>query len=232
VLLVVNPLDYYSILMPAISFRMADGSWVERLPLPTRIIQSVHVTRNEAILGIGKRYFFGLGTGKGGKIEYTDHRLFLEDKRLYRTKLYGNGRPLDALSFLRLNITNLIPTVDNININNWPAALNVDVVDDPLLVSGIADARLAGLTIGTLDLVPAFNKSVMIYTAATGNATDVIKAVAKDGEATIAIKVGETAVENGAAATWAEGANTVKITVTRGVETETYTVTVTYTPAG
>ena len=38
---------------------------------------------------------------------------------------------------------------------------------------------------------------------------------------------GETPVVNGAAATWAEGANIVTINVTSGTETETYVVTVT-----
>jgi UDP-N-acetylmuramyl tripeptide synthase len=71
---------------------------------------------------------------------------------------------------------------------------------------------------------------VFVYTAATSNASDTITAVAKDGESLISIKNGETTVANGAAATWAEGANVVKVTVLRGVETETYTVTVTYTP--
>jgi hypothetical protein len=51
--------------------------------------------------------------------------------------------------------------------------------------------------------------------------------VAKDGEATIEILNGDTPVANGAAATWGEGANILTINVTNGVETETYTVTVT-----
>nr|DAP75525.1 MAG TPA: hypothetical protein [Caudoviricetes sp.]DAZ38447.1 MAG TPA: hypothetical protein [Caudoviricetes sp.] len=38
---------------------------------------------------------------------------------------------------------------------------------------------------------------------------------------------GETPVSNGAAATWAEGANTVTITVKNGAAQKVYTVTVT-----
>jgi hypothetical protein len=48
-----------------------------------------------------------------------------------------------------------------------------------------------------------------------------------DGEATIEILVNDGAHNNGAAATWNVGENTVEITVTSGTETETYTVIVT-----
>jgi len=111
VILVINPVDYFKKLIPAVTVRAADGTYVERFPFPTRVIQSVHVPQNEAIIGIGNRYFMGLGTGKGGKIEYSDEYRFLEDERVYLTKLYGNGRPLDNKSFLRLNITNLAPSI-------------------------------------------------------------------------------------------------------------------------
>jgi len=91
----------------------------------------------------------------------------------------------------------------------------------------VYDARLASLKIGTLPLSPTFNKSVMVYTATTTDATNTITAVAKDGEATIAIEVNDAAHTNGTSATWGAGANTVEVTVTSGTETETYTVTVT-----
>jgi hypothetical protein len=91
----------------------------------------------------------------------------------------------------------------------------------------VYDARLASLKIGSLTLSPTFNKSVMVYTAETSDASNKITAVAKDGEATIAIKVNDADHENGTAATWEEDENTVEITVTSGTESETYTVTVT-----
>jgi hypothetical protein len=165
--------------------RAADGSYVERFPFPTKVIQSVHVTQGTAIVGIGRRYFFGLGTSKGGKIEYSDHYHFLEDERVYLTKLYGNGKPLDSTSFKVLNIANLTPVDPRTYITNWPSSLDVEVTNDPLNVAGVYDARLASLTIGSLTLSPVFNKSHMIYTAATSNATNTITAVAIDGDAKI-----------------------------------------------
>lgn len=225
VLFVVNPIDYFTKLMPATTV-MVNGVWVNNIfPFPTKVVQSVHVPQNEAVVGLGKRYFFGLGTGQGGKVEFSDHYRFLEDERVYLTKLYGNGKPLDAVSFKRLNITSLKSFVQRVFMTN--AKIDTNVLNDPLNVSQVFDARLASLAIGSLTLSPKFNKSVMVYTAATTNATNVINAVTMDGEATVEIMNGETPVANGAAATWVEGANTVTITVTSGTETETYTVTVT-----
>lgn len=88
-------------------------------------------------------------------------------------------------------------------------------------------ARLSGLTIGALTLNPAFDSDVTEYTANTTNATNTITATPEDEDATVTILNGETAVNNGSAATWVEGANTVTITVENGTAQEVYTVTVT-----
>lgn len=220
VLFIVSPKDYFAKIFSATTYRQQDGSYINNIfPFPTRLIQSVYVPENEAIMGIGARYFMGLGTGKGGKIEYSDEYRFLEDERVYLAKLYGDGKPLDSKSFLRLDITNLKPTPIKTQV--------VNSVDNPMPFYQVSDARLASLALGSLTLSPAFNKSVFVYTAATSNATNTITVVAKDGEATIEILNGATPVVNGAAATWVNGANTVTINVTSGTETETYTVTVT-----
>lgn len=54
-------------------------------------------------------------------------------------------------------------------------------------------------------------------------------ATPEDENATVTILNGETPVENGTAATWTEGANTVNITVKNGEAQNVYTVTVTKT---
>lgn len=88
-------------------------------------------------------------------------------------------------------------------------------------------ARLSGLTIGALTLTPAFDPDTAEYTANTTNATNTITATPEDEKAAVTILNGETPVNNGAAATWAEGANTVTITVKNGTAQKVYTVTVT-----
>ena len=52
-------------------------------------------------------------------------------------------------------------------------------------------------------------------------------ATPEDEDATVTILNGETPVENGTAATWTEGANTLTITVKNGVAQKVYTVTIT-----
>ena len=68
------------------------------------------------IVGIGQRYFAGIGTAKSGKIEYSDEYRFLEDERVYLTKLYGHGEPLDNNAFLYCDITNLAPAVQRVEV--------------------------------------------------------------------------------------------------------------------
>jgi HK97 family phage major capsid protein len=108
-ILVVNPVDYYKTVMPATTLMTPEGRYVnDVLPVPTQIIQSVAVAAGEAILGMGKRYFLGVG-GKRG-IQFSDDYKFLEDNRYYKIVAYSNGRPKDDNAFLRLDISNLEPT--------------------------------------------------------------------------------------------------------------------------
>lgn len=220
VILVVNPKDYLTKIMPATTPRKTDGTYAyDVFPFPTTVIQSSQIAENEAIIGLGKRYLMAAGTGKSGRIEYSDEYRFLEDERVYLTKFYGHGQPKDNNSFALLDITNLKPTVQQVYVANTD--------ENPIAIYPINDARLTSLVIGSLTLSPAFNKSIFAYTAATSNATNTITVVPKDGEAEVEILNGSTPVANGAAATWVNGANTVTINVTSGTETETYTVVVT-----
>lgn len=118
VILVVNPIDYLTKVMPATTVRSTDGTYTNNVtPFPTTIVQSARVAQNEAIIGIGKRYLMAAGTGKSGKIEYSDEYHFLEDERMYLTKFYGHGQPKDNNSFVLLDITNLKPTVQAVTVS-------------------------------------------------------------------------------------------------------------------
>lgn len=81
-------------------------------------------------------------------------------------------------------------------------------------------ATLSALTIGSLTLTPAFDAEVTEYTAMTSNNSNKITATS-DGDVTITVN--GTAHENGTAATWQTGENTVVV----AVGAKTYTVTVT-----
>jgi hypothetical protein len=224
VLFVCNPVDYYTKIMPAVTDRIShDVRW----PFPTRVIQSAYVPANKAVIGIGKRYFFGLGTSKGGKIEYSDHYKFLEDDRYYLTKLYGDGRPLDSTSFIVADITAI-----------RPAAPIVRVAD-------YVDARLSGITLKdelNADVnFGVFNENVHAYSAAIADDTTAgdnnvasLTVTAKDPNAVIVVKNGTTAVSESGGAyalSLSAGANVITITSTVGAtEQEAYVLVITYTP--
>lgn len=111
VILVVNPFDYLSKVMPATTVMAPDGTYRnDVLPYPTQVIQSVGVEQGKAVIGMGTRYFMGIGTGKDGKLEYDDSVKFLDDQRAYKIKLLGNGRPMDDNAFQLLDISGLEPT--------------------------------------------------------------------------------------------------------------------------
>ena len=119
VILVVNPADYFTKVLPATTMLTPTGQYVNGiLPFPTDIIQSVGVPSGKAVIGIAKKYFMGVGTGKGGKLEYSDEYKFLEDLRTYKIKFYGMGRPYDINAFLYLDISSLTPTYSTINTVN------------------------------------------------------------------------------------------------------------------
>lgn len=120
VILVVNPADYFEKIMPATTVRTTDGSWNRDVfPFPTTLIQSSAVTVGEAIIGIADKYFMGIGAGtSGGRIEYSDEYKFLDDERVYITKLYGNGRALDDNAFKLLNISGMEAAVLEVAITN------------------------------------------------------------------------------------------------------------------
>lgn len=209
IIAVCNPTDYFSKIMPATTLLLPDGTYRNNvLPFPTEIVQSVGVPAGKLIVGIADRYFMGIGTSKDGRIEYDDSYKFLDDYRTYTIKLFGNGRPLDNNAFILLDIENLddtLPVVFSQNCN---------------------ETRLSSLTVGNLTLSPAFDKNIIYYTAETSDATNTITAVSKDTEASVSIKNGSSSVTSGSAATWTSGQNTVKITVSNGGSSRTYTVVV------
>ena len=93
-ILLVNPQDYYQKVMPATTVMAPDGTYRNDVfPYPVSVIQVPALERGEAILGMAKRYFAAAGTSTDGRIEFSDHVKFLEDKRVYIIKAYANGMP-------------------------------------------------------------------------------------------------------------------------------------------
>ena len=88
-------------------------------------------------------------------------------------------------------------------------------------------AKLASISIGSLDLSPSFDPDTTIYSAETENATNVVSATGQNG-AGVTILVNGEAHTSGQAATWEDGTNTVTVIASKtGATSTAYTVTVT-----
>lgn len=108
VLLAVNPEDYFTRIFPATTVRAADGTYSKDVfPFPTTVVQSAAVPAGKAVMGLPAKYFMGLGTQSGGKIEYSDEYKFLERQRIYAIFLYGYGRAMDENAFILMDISKL-----------------------------------------------------------------------------------------------------------------------------
>lgn len=114
VILVVNPEDQLTKVLGA-STVLNSGQFSSIFPFPTIVIPSVAVAKNEAILGIGKNYSFGISSTQ---LEVYGETRALNDEYLYLIKAYANGRASDNDSFLLLNITDLQPLATNVAVTN------------------------------------------------------------------------------------------------------------------
>lgn len=212
VLLVVNPTDYFTKIFPATTALTTEWKYVNGIfPFPTQVIQSTAVPQGHAVMGIASDYFMGLGSAKGGKLEYSDEYKFLEDLRTYKIKVYANGRPMQYNGFQYLDITALEEVFPTVATTDRPK-----------------NAYLSSLSIGSLELSPAFDPLKKNYTATTTSASAVLTAVAKDGDAVIVCKKGSTTIENGSTVQFAnDSVTTLTVTVTNGDAESVYTVAVT-----
>lgn len=119
VMLVVNPVDYNKRIVPTSTVRASDGTYKNNIfPYPTKTVQSAVLDEGEAIMGLAKKYFMGIGAGSSGKVEYSDEYQFLEDNRVYTTKMYGMGRPKDNNAFQYLDISKLKPQSLKVEVTN------------------------------------------------------------------------------------------------------------------
>lgn len=106
VIMVVNPSDYWDKFFPATTVLNANGTYVYGvLPIPATIIQSVAMTVGKMAAGVASDYFLGVGSNQ--KIEFSDDVKFIEDERVYATKMLANGFPVDDNSFLVFDIADI-----------------------------------------------------------------------------------------------------------------------------
>ena len=126
--LICNPVDYYKKVMPATTVMTTAGTYMgDVFPVPTKTVQSTELQEGEAILFLPKEYFAGLGSSKTGNIIYDDSVQFLEDNRVYKAKLFANGRAFDNTVAILLDISELEPAyITVLNKNAEPGATQTD----------------------------------------------------------------------------------------------------------
>ncbi len=106
VLLVVNPIDnvkkirrHQNAITHAGVLDLISHSY------PTRVVTSDLLPQGKAVVGIARNYFGAINGGTSGIIEFSDEAQFLNDVRVYTTRVYGYGRPVDNHSFEVLDIS-------------------------------------------------------------------------------------------------------------------------------
>ena len=107
VLLVVNPQDYIKKIRRIQNTLVYGTGAIDLInnTYPTKVVQSSMIDEGKAAAGIARNYFAAINGGTSGIIEFDDSNQFLEDNRVYTTRVYGNGRPIDNTSFAYLDIS-------------------------------------------------------------------------------------------------------------------------------
>ena len=106
--MIVNPVDYWKLVYPALYYTNHDGQ-VVKSNVPLNVIISSAVASDHAVFGICKNYFATAGFGAtNGKIAYSDHAQFLADVRLYKARCVAYGTPKDNTSFIYADISGML----------------------------------------------------------------------------------------------------------------------------
>ena len=123
ILIVINPVDYFKKFLPATTYLTTVGTYVNNvLPYPCTVVQDINVPEGKAIFGLALKYYMGVGKGgSGGQLEYSDEFQFLDDNRVYKIKVYGNGMPLDNNAFVLADISGLQPMKTQVIVANGDA---------------------------------------------------------------------------------------------------------------
>lgn len=118
VLMICNQKDYLTKVMPATTVLNGAGAYINNLfPFPTDTVISNELEDGKAIVCLPEEYFMGIGGSKEGVIEYTDELKFLEDKRVYKIKMYGYGKAYDNTVAVLLDISELNPAYITVSTN-------------------------------------------------------------------------------------------------------------------
>lgn len=110
--LLVDSATYYSYIYGVDTVISPEGlvySRLEKLGVKV-VVCDTGLTAGQAIIGLPKAYFGQVAFRNNGEITFSDDYLFLEDKRVWKAKLYANGFAKDKNAFVLLDVTGLKAT--------------------------------------------------------------------------------------------------------------------------
>lgn len=102
IMILMNPTTYWKEFYPATTVQTATGQFISTLALPFQVKQSTSVPEGEYIIGRPKDYLFVLG--KGATLGFSDEHRYIQDERVYLSKMYGNGAPKGENMFIRAKV--------------------------------------------------------------------------------------------------------------------------------
>ncbi len=160
--------------------------------------------------GYGDLYLWAQRSGM--TIEASREVQFIQDNTVFRGKERADGMPVIPGAFVAININGASVTTS--------MTFAADTANN---------AKLSGLTVGSITLSPAFDGNVLSYSANATAATASVTATPEVAGAQVAISYNGANVKNGGTVTWlADGtAHPLTVTVKNGNETVVYTVNVT-----
>lgn len=160
--------------------------------------------------GYGNLYLWAQRSGM--TIEASREVQFIQDNTVFRGKERADGMPVIPGAFVAININGASVTTSMV--------FAADTANN---------AKLSGLTVGSMTLSPAFDSNVLSYSANATAATAAVTATPEIAGAQVAISYNGANVKNGGTVTWlADGkAHPLTVTVKNGNEVMVYTVNVT-----
>lgn len=160
--------------------------------------------------GYGDLYLWAQRSGM--TIEASREVQFIQDNTVFRGKERADGMPVIPGAFVAININGASVTTSMV--------FAADTANN---------AKLSGLTVGSMTLSPAFDGNVLSYSANATAATAAVTATPEMAGAQVAISYNGANVKNGGTVTWlADGkAHPLTVTVKNGNEVMVYTVNVT-----
>lgn len=160
--------------------------------------------------GYGNLYLWAQRSGM--TIEASREVQFIQDNTVFRGKERADGMPVIPGAFVAININGASVTTSMV--------FAADTANN---------AKLSGLTVGSITLSPAFDGNVLSYSANATAATAAVTATPEVAGAQVAISYNGANIKNGGTVTWlADGkAHPLTVTVKNGNEVMVYTVNVT-----